>query len=331
MIKRILTKTYAVFAGCAPALMTPCNAEGRPDFDELVRVAEHLIAQGMTAVIWAGSMGDWPNLSLEARKEGVRRLVEAGIPVIVGTGHQNPLVSVEIAKHAKQVGAAGLMIIPRQSSRVASEAAQYEHFSAVLEAAEDLPCVIYNSMYYGFEVKAGLFFRLRARYTNLVGFKEFCGADALYYAATNITSADDDLILAVGVDTAVCYGYLNCGATGAITGIGNILPEQVLCMIKLCQWAVSEREDAAHARRLALELEEALGVLAKYDEGPDLVLYYKYLMVLAGYEKFEHSLIPTDRLSDSQSNHARSQYEQFLRWWSAWEGRTWYETHLQLV
>ena len=311
--------------------MTPCDADGTPDFDELVRVAELLIARGMTAVIWAGSMGGWPNLSLEDRKEGVRRLVEAGISVVVGTGHQNPLVSVEIARHAHEVGAAGLMIIPRQSSRVACEAAQYEHFRAILETAGEMPCVIYNSMYYGFEVKAPLFFRLREQYKNLVGFKEFCGAEALFYAATNITSADDGLILSVGVDTAVCYGYLNCGATGAITGIGNILAEQVLYMIKLCERAVSGAEDAALARRLALELEEALGVLAKYDEGPDLVLYYKYLMVLAGYEKFEHSLIPTDRLSESQKKHAQLQYEQFLRWWGAWEGRGWCETHIQLV
>ncbi|MBX2818689.1 MAG: dihydrodipicolinate synthase family protein [Rhodothermaceae bacterium] len=321
----------AIFAGCAPAIMTPCDADGQPDFDELVRVAQLLIAKGMKAVIWAGSMGGWPNLSVEGRKEGVRRLVEAGIPVIVGTGHQNPLVSVEFAKHANQVGAAGLMVIPRQSSRVACEPAQYEHFSAILEAAGEMPCVIYNSKYYGFEVRAGLFFRLRDRFKNLVGFKEFCGAEALFYAATNITSGDDDLILAVGVDTAVCYGYLNCGATGAITGIGNILPEQVLYMIKLCEWAASGVEGASHARRLALELEEAFGVLAKYDEGPDLVLYYKYLMVLAGFDKFEHSLIPTDKLSNSQKLHAQSQYNQFLHWWADWEGRPFCETHIQLI
>ncbi len=321
----------AIFQGCAPAIMTPCDANGRPDFDELVRVAEGLIAKGMKAVIWAGSMGGGPNLSRADRKEGVRRLVDAGISVIVGTGHQNPLVSVEITKHAREVGAAGLMIIPRQSSRVACEPAQYAHFCAVLEAAGDLPCVIYNSKYYGFEVKAKLFFQLREGYKNLVGFKEFCGAEALFYAATNITSGNDNLILAVGVDTAVCYGYLNCGATGAITGIGNILPEQVLYMIKLCEQAAAGGKHAALARRYALELEESFGTLARYDEGPDLVLYYKYLMVLAGYEKFEHSLIPTDKLSDTQKAHAKAQYQQFLRWWGAWEGRAWCESHLQLV
>jgi dihydrodipicolinate synthase/N-acetylneuraminate lyase len=30
--------------------------------------------------------------------------------------------------------------------------------------------------------------------------------------------------LMVGVDTAVYHGFVNCGATGAITGIGNALP-----------------------------------------------------------------------------------------------------------
>jgi 4-hydroxy-tetrahydrodipicolinate synthase len=61
-----------------------------------------------------------------------------------------------------------------------------------------------------------------------VGFKEFGGADSLTYAAEHITSGDDDLALMVGVDTQVFHGFVNCGAVGAITGVGNALPEQVL-------------------------------------------------------------------------------------------------------
>ena len=173
----------SIFSGCIPALMTPCKADRTPDFDALVRKGQSLIASGMRAVVYCGSMGDWPLLTDEQRMEGVECLVKAGVPVIVGTGAQNPARAMALAAHAKKTGAKGLMIIPRVLSRGSSVAAQRAHFAGILEASVDLPSVIYNSPYYGFETKADLFFDLQRQYANLVGFKEFGGADSLRYAA----------------------------------------------------------------------------------------------------------------------------------------------------
>lgn len=174
------------------------------------------------------NMGDWPLLTDEQRQEGVRQLVEAGVRVIVGTGAQNTSIAVAHAAHAQKVGAQGLMVIPRVLSRGTSPAAQRNHFAAILGAAPDVPAVIYNSPYYGFETKADLFFDLRREFPTLVGFKEFGGAQALSYAAEHITSADDEVVLMAGLDTQVFHGFVHCGAVGAITGIGNCLPKQVL-------------------------------------------------------------------------------------------------------
>jgi len=216
------------------------------------------------------------------------------------------------------VGAQGLMVIPRVLSRGSSAAAQANHFKAILSAAPDLPAVIYNSPYYGFATRADLFFALRAEHPNLVGFKEFGGAADLRYAAENITSKDDGVTLMVGVDTAVFHGFVNCGATGAITGIGNALPKEVLLLTDLCRKAAA---GDALARRRALELEEALGVLSSFDEGPDLVLYYKHLMVLNGDEDYRLHFNETDALSDAQRNFIEAQYALFRAWYSDWCAR----------
>ena len=159
------------------------------------------------------------------------------------------------------------MVIPRVLSRGSSVAAQRAHFSAVLEAGS-LPAVIYNSPHYGYETKADLFFELRQKHANLVGFKEFGGAASLRYAAEHITSGDPSLTLMVGVDTQVVHGFVNCGATGAITGIGNCLPKPVLHLVDLCNKAA--KGDVV-ARAKAEELDRALGVLSSFDEGADLV------------------------------------------------------------
>ena len=307
-----------VFQGCMPALMTPCDASGNPDFDALARKGVELVAKGMSAVIYCGSMGDWPLLSDSQRQEGVASLVAAGVPVIVGTGAQNPKIAADHAAHARKVGAAGLMVIPRVLSRGTSTAAQRHHFAGILEAADGLPAVIYNSPYYGFETKADLFFNLRNEFPNLIGFKEFGGAASLTYAAEHITSGHPDLSLMVGVDTQVFHGIVNCGAVGAITGVGNALPTEVLRLLELCHQAAA---GDPQARILAAQLNEALGVLSKYDEGPDLVLYYKHLMVLEGNPEYQHHFNPTDALSPSQKGFLESQWNQFRSWWSHWPGK----------
>lgn len=304
-----------IFSGCMPALMTPCKDDRTPDFDALVRKGKELIAAGMSAVVYCGSMGDWPLISDEERMEGVERLVKAGVPVVVGTGAVNTAKAVAHAEHAQKVGAQGLMAIPRVMSRGSSLVAQKNHFKAILNAAPDLPAVIYNSPYYGFATRADLFFALREDHANLVGFKEFGGADDMSYAAENITSRDDEVVLMVGVDTCVFHGFVNCGATGAITGIGCVLPKQVLHLASLSQLAA---KGDVHARRLALELESALAVLSSFDEGPDLVLYFKHMMVLKGDAEYTLHFNETDELSESQRGYAEAQLKLFETWYDAW-------------
>ncbi len=217
------------------------------------------------------------------------RLVAAGIPTIVGTGAVNTREAVAHAAHAAKVGAAGLMVIPRVLSRGASLIAQKHHFSAILAAAPKLPAVIYNSPYYGFATRADLFFELRHEFPNLIGFKEFGGGADLRYAAEHITSKDDDVTLMV--------------------------PREVLHLVSLSKQAA---KGDAKARRLARELEAALAVLSSFDEGCDLVLYYKHLMVLNGDSEYSLHFNETDVLTDAQRNYAEQQYALFRNWYASW-------------
>ena len=305
----------AIFTGVIPALMTPCKPDRSPDFDALVRKAQELIDAGMSAVVYCGSMGDWPLLTDTQRMEGVERLVQAGLPVIVGTGAVNSASAVALAEHAQKIGAAGLMVIPRVLSRGNSPVAQRHHFKAILAAAPDLPAVIYNSPHYGFETRADLFNALRAEHPNLVGFKEFGGTKAMSYAAEHITSGNPDVVLMAGVDTGVYHGYVKAGAAGTITGIGNALPREVLHAVALAQAAA---KGDVQARQRARELSEALEVLSTWDEGTDLVLYYKHMMVMQGDAEYALHFNETDALTPTQQAWAEAQFNQFRAWYAEW-------------
>ena len=66
-----------IFSGTIPALMTPCTTDRQPDFEALVQTGRDLVEAGMSALVYCGSMGDWPLLSDEQRMEGVERLTNA--------------------------------------------------------------------------------------------------------------------------------------------------------------------------------------------------------------------------------------------------------------
>ena len=183
-----------------------------------------------------------------------------------------------------------------------SPAAQRDHFGAILSAAPDLPAVIYNSPYYGYETRADLFFQMHAEHANLVGFKEFGGKASLTYAAEHITGSDRGFSLLVGVDTQVVHGFLRCGAVGP-SPVSAMPSKGGAAFDGACRMAT---HGDPQARAYAMALEEALGVLSSYDEGPDLVLYYKYLMALEGHEGYENHFNPTDTLTPSQQSQAHA-------------------------
>ena len=98
-----------VFSGLMPALMTPCLPDRTPDYNALVAKGQELIAAGMSAVVYCGSMGDWPLLTDAQRMEGVERLVRAGVPVVVGTGAINTASAAwDRAKAVAQIAHDGL-------------------------------------------------------------------------------------------------------------------------------------------------------------------------------------------------------------------------------
>ena len=78
-------------------------------------------------------------------------------------------------------------------------------------------------------------------------------------------------------------------------------------------------QGAAGRRRRAKELEEALVTLSTWDAGPDLVLFFKYLLVLNGEPEYELHFNETDALSASQRAFAEQALNRFRSWHQSWQ------------
>ena len=61
-----------------------------------------------------------------------------------------------------------------------------------------------------------------------------------------------------------------------------------------------------------------MGVLASFDVGPDLVLYFKYMLVLRGETEYTLHFNETDELTPSQRGYVESQLALFDAWYADW-------------
>ena len=80
-----------IFKGIGTALITPMSATG-VDYNNLARLIEFQIENGVAALIAVGTTGESATLTPEERKEVIRFTVErtAGrVPVVAGTGTNN--------------------------------------------------------------------------------------------------------------------------------------------------------------------------------------------------------------------------------------------------
>ena len=94
-------------------------------------------------------------------------------------------------------------------------------------------------------------FELRREFPNLIGFKSLAALLICVMQLEFITSQDDSVTLMAGVDTQVFHGFVNCNATGAITGIGNALPKEVLQLVDLSKSCSRGCESSSFGTKLS--------------------------------------------------------------------------------
>ena len=102
-----------IFKGCGTALVTPFTNDGI-NFEELRRLIEFQILEGVDSLIICGTTGESSTMSLEEKKSLIDfsiKIVNKRVPVIIGTGGNNTQNSIELSKFAESVGADCLLLV----------------------------------------------------------------------------------------------------------------------------------------------------------------------------------------------------------------------------
>src|ERR1022692_4053489 len=136
--------TRSRFRGVFTALVTPFR-RGALDEAAFVALVERQIAGGVHGLVPVGTTGETSTLSHEEHRRVVELCVTTAagrVPVIAGAGSNATAEAIELARHAKEVGADAALIVTPYYNRPSQEGL-YRHYAAIGEAV-DLPVLVYN-------------------------------------------------------------------------------------------------------------------------------------------------------------------------------------------
>jgi 4-hydroxy-tetrahydrodipicolinate synthase len=218
---RKLSRAGQMFKGSYTALITPFR-NNELDEDAFRRIVEWQIAEGTHGLVPVGTTGESPTLSPAEHKRVVELTVQTAkgrVPVIAGAGSNATSEAIEFARHAKEVGADGVLVVTPYYNKPTQEGL-FRHFEAINNAA-DISIVIYNIpgrsvVDMSVETMARCF-----ALKNVVGVKD--ATANLARASQQRVAMGEDFNMLSGED-ATALGFMAHGGTGCISVASNIAP-----------------------------------------------------------------------------------------------------------
>jgi dihydrodipicolinate synthase/N-acetylneuraminate lyase len=161
--------------GVMQSPVTPLREDFSPDLPTFERLLDFHVRSGSPAISWPHHKGESLNLTIPERKrfaEAAVKVVAERVPVTIHVSALAVEDTMELARHAQEIGADGILAITPYFWNPSLEAI-HDYFVRLCTSI-DLPVISYNSPSYlaGVEITGDLMSRLIERLPNFVGVKE---------------------------------------------------------------------------------------------------------------------------------------------------------------
>lgn len=235
-----------IFQGVATAIVTPMTSQG-VDYPTFARLLDWQIAEGVNALVIAGTTGEGSTLTDEEHREVLRFAVEkvgGRVPVIAGTGSNDIAYAIDLTEFACKAGCDGMLVVTPYYNK-ATQKGLIRSFTEIADASTK-PLILYNvPSRTGCNLLPKTCAEL-AEHPNICGIKEASGnisqiaeVAALVRGKMDIYSGNDDQIVPV----------LSLGGKGVISVLSNVLPRKT---VEICDSFFAG--DLAKSRDLQLDL-----------------------------------------------------------------------------
>jgi len=216
-----------LFKGVITAMVTPFR-DGKVDYDAFAASVERQIAAGVHGLVPVGTTGETSTLTMEEHKAIVKLCVETAagrVKVIAGAGSNNTAETLELAHHAKAVGADAVLVVAPYYNKPSQEGL-YQHFKALNDAVQ-IPVLLYNVPGRTVIDMSNATIQRLSKLPNIVGIKDATGAlDRMSQLRVEIEpgfsfiSGDDPTLL----------GYMAHGGHGVISVTSNVAPSEMVAL-----------------------------------------------------------------------------------------------------
>lgn len=140
-----MDRNDVTWRGYWPAAPTPFTTEGALDETALRALLRLYVRQGVHGVLINGTTGEWFSQTGDERRRVAEIAVEevaGAIPVVIGVTCYTAREAAELARHAAQIGADGVLSTPPPYAHPSPD--EIVAYYAELSSATDLPFMVYN-------------------------------------------------------------------------------------------------------------------------------------------------------------------------------------------
>jgi 4-hydroxy-tetrahydrodipicolinate synthase len=222
-----MTTRGEAFAGLSVAITTPFK-DGEVDYDTLKTQIEFQIEAGTNGLCPVGTTGESPTLSHEEHEEVIEFVIQTAagrIKVMPGTGSNSTAEALRLTKFAEKAGADAALVVAPYYNKPTQEGF-YQHYKALAEATS-LPICVYNIPgRCGKNIEPETIIRM-AELENIALVKEATGS---MDQASSVIGATDLTVLSG--DDSMTLPLLSVGGRGVISVVGNIIPQDMLSLLK---------------------------------------------------------------------------------------------------
>lgn len=236
------------FKGVIPALLTVFDKDENIDEAGMRQLVSFLIDKGVDGLYLTGSTGEGFTMTGEERKKVVEIVMDettGRVPVVVHVGAIGTKISIDLAIHAKAIGATGISSVPPFYWRFNGE--QIIGYYKDIAEAVDIPMIVYNVPLAGL-LGMNVIKRL-AQLPNVAGIKYTALSQ---YEITQIKDeVGSDFLVYSGADEMAMNGIIS-GADGIIGSFYNMMPELFINIYNAVQ--AKEMDKAANLQQQAVEI-----------------------------------------------------------------------------
>ena len=218
--------------GSIVALVTPFNADGSVNYDELGNLIDYHCDNNSGGIVILGTTGEASTISFAEEEEIVKFSVKRcnhRIPLIVGSGSNETEKAINYSKKYSELGADYVLVITPYYNKT-NESGLIKHFEAVANVSK-CPVIMYNV-----PGRTGMSMSIHAlevlsKHPNIYGIKEASGN--ISYSAKVSRLLSKDFHMFSGNDDII-VPMMSIGAEGVISVVANIAPKQTAKICELC-------------------------------------------------------------------------------------------------